>query len=207
MKTRCMRELVWVFLLTAVPPAKTSVKLAQTGQTICYDASNNPTPCTGTGQDGDKLAGVAWPDPRFTPISASTGTVVTDNLTGLMWAGDPTLSTLCSAGTTTTWQEALDYVACLNTHYYLSYRDWRLPNRKELRSLANYGQANSADWLNTEGAGNPGFSNVQAGNYWSSTTYAGDTGRAWYVYMIDGFVYSDFKSNPNYYVWPVRSGQ
>jgi len=215
MKTRCIRELVWVFLLTAalaacggggggavLPPAahQTSVKLAQTGQTASYDVN------TVKADDGALKLGVAWPSPRFMPISAGTGTVITDNLTGLMWAGDPTLSSLCSAGTTTTWQGALDYVVCLNSKTYLSHADWRLPNRKELRSLINYGQANTAAWLNTPGVGNPGFSNVQADYYWSSTTYAGVTSNAWGVGMGGGSVYGGGKSSGSY-VWPVRSGQ
>jgi len=60
------------------PAAKTSVKLAQTGQ-----ASSYPTPTSH--DDGFYKTGVAWPSPRFTAASSGTGTVVTDNLTGLMW--------------------------------------------------------------------------------------------------------------------------
>jgi len=183
----------------------------KSGQTVCYDATGAVVTCMNTGQDGDKLAGVAWPDQRFTPISAGTGTVITDNLTGLMWAGDPTLSTLCSSGTTTTWQGALDYVACLNTNNYLSHNDWRLPNVNELESLVHSGYNEelcaglsctmNAAWLNTQG-----FSNVQADVYWSSTTYAGSTGVAWVVIMDVGYVGVGSKSD-GYYVWPVRSGQ
>jgi len=185
-------------------------EVPKTGQVTSYG--------TGTIDDGALQRGVAWPDPRFTPISAGTGTVITDNLTGLMWAGDPTLSTLCSSGTTTTWQGALDYVACLNTNNYLSHNNWRLPNVNELESLVHAGYNEvictapstycimNVAWLNTQGTGNPGFSNVQADYYWSSTTYAINTGRAWYVYMIDGFVGIGLKST-GYYVWPVRSGQ
>jgi hypothetical protein len=47
--------------------------------------------------------------------------------------------------------------------------DWRLPNHKELRSLANYNLANNAATLNSLG-----FSNVQADVYWSSSSYAGN---------------------------------
>ena len=43
-------------------------------------------PCLGTGQDGDILAGVAWPDPRFTGYLFSC---IVDNLTGLMWSANP----------------------------------------------------------------------------------------------------------------------
>jgi hypothetical protein len=127
--------------------------------------------------------------------------VVTDNLTGLMWAGEAGTPTFtgCTGGTRT-WQEALDYVACLNTNSYLGHTDWRLPNRKELRSLADYSQFNPS-----LPSGHP-FTNVQADGYWSSTTYASGTTAAWYVFMSDGYVSVFFKT-VSYYVWPVRSGQ
>jgi hypothetical protein len=117
-----------------------------------------------------------------------------------MWASDPTLSSLCSAGTTTAWQGALDYVACLNTNNYLSHTDWRLPNRKELRSLADYSQ-----YSPSLPSGHP-FTNVQAFYYWSSTTYAGSPADAWLVGMNGGVVLAVNKTS-GYYVWPVRSGQ
>jgi len=43
-----------------------TVDLPRTGQTKCYDTSGTEISCTGTGQDGEIQAGVAWPFPRFT---------------------------------------------------------------------------------------------------------------------------------------------
>ncbi|MGD0279735.1 MAG: DUF1566 domain-containing protein [Smithella sp.] len=173
--------------------------LPQTGQTGCYDASGNAISCSGTGQDGDSQEGVAWPSQRFTTNSDAT---VTDNLTGLIWMPDgstPTLSTC--AGGAMAWQDGLNYVSCLNTYNYLGHSDWRLPNRNELRSLVNYEKADTYSWLNTQG-----FSNVQSGWYWSSTTDANLTSSAWYVDMDAGDVGDDVESD-FYYVWPVRAGQ
>ncbi|MBI5050104.1 MAG: DUF1566 domain-containing protein, partial [Nitrospirae bacterium] len=82
------------------------------------------------------------------------------------------------------------------------YSDWRLPNRKELRSLIDYESYAALP------AGHP-FTNVQSDRYWSSTTYASYTGYAyyaWYVDMWGGFVGFYYKDD-YYYVWPVRSGQ
>ena len=177
--------------------AKTSIKLAQTGQTASFDAN------AAKADDGALRIGVAWTAQRFTPASSGTGTVVSDNLTGLMWAGDggtPAFA-LCTSGTKT-WQKALDYVSCINALNYLGHTDWRLPNRKELRSINNYGQANMATWLNTQG-----FSNVQPSYYWTSTTYSGLDAFAWSVWMNDGEVYPAEKATVGDYVWPVRSGQ
>ncbi|MFZ3065766.1 MAG: DUF1566 domain-containing protein [Nitrospirota bacterium] len=170
-------------------PTPTSVNLPETGQTICYDAAGAVVACANTGQDGELQKGVVWPSPRFTVDG--TGLCVTDNLTGLMWVRTPD-------SVLRTWQAALDYA---NNLTLCGYSDWRLPNRKELRSLINYGQANTATWLNTQG-----FSNVQAYIYWSSSTYAGNPTYGWIVSMWFGHVYGGNKA-VTLYVWPVRAGQ
>jgi hypothetical protein len=177
-----------------------TIQLPQTGQTKCYDSAGSEIPCAGTGQDGEIRAGVAWPNPRFTDNLDGT---ITDNLTGLIWiqdAGTPTVGT-CFGGTKT-WLEALDYVACLNTNRYLGYDDWRLPNRKELRSLIDY--SSHAPALPS---GHP-FTRVQSVCYWSSTTsYYYNTNYAWIVLMWYGHVYGVSKDVDDFFVWPVRTGQ
>jgi hypothetical protein len=164
----------------------------ETGQTICYDAAGATIACAGTGQDGDLKAGVAEPSPRFTVDG--TGNCVTDNLTGLMWTRNANLPAAAR-----TWQQALDYA---NTLSLCGFSDWRLSNRKELRSFINYSSANNnATILNTLG-----FNSVQAGYYWSSSSYAGSPALAWVVGMDGGIVGADDKT-ASYYVWPVRAGQ
>jgi hypothetical protein len=182
-----------------------TVNLPQTGQTSCWDASGNIISCTGTGQDGDIKAGVAWPSPRFTNADGSTpisGNVVLDQLTGLMWTTNGNLP-----GTGLTWTQALDYVAAMNSGSgTYGYTDWRLPNVVELESLVNAGQSDNSIWLGTKG-----FTNVQPSYSWSSNTSAGHTGNAWLVSMslgdvVDGFGCNIDKSH-GYNVWPVRTGQ
>ncbi len=161
-----------------------AVNVPKTGQIVSYPTATSP-------DDGFYKRGVAWPEPRFTVGAGAEVDCVTDNLTGLMWVKAPD-------STLRTWQQALDYADGLTL---CGHTDWRLPNRKELRSLANYGEINVATWLNTQG-----FSNVQASYYWSSTTYAGNTTIAWIVDMFDGDVYHGTKT-VSVYVWPVRGGQ
>ena len=191
-------------VLTAIAYAAPA-NLPQTGQTTCYDTAGTVISCAGTGQDGELKKGLAWPSPRFTNPDGSTpisGSVVVDQLTGLMWTKDgnaPGPAT-CSPGVSKTWQGSLDYVACLNTWSYLGYADWRLPNVNELESLLNVGQNNTSAWLN-----GLGFANVQANYYWSSSTIAYSTDSAW-VLLRDSVVSYNFKTI-FYYVWPVRSGQ
>lgn len=158
--------------------------VAKTGQTISY----------ATGDDGDLQKGVAIPSPRFTDNSDET---VTDNLTGLMWAKNANL------GGTMTWSEAIDYSNNLilgSAGCGKSYTDWRLPNRFELESLLDLGNANPV--LPT---GHP-FTNLVLSSYWSSTSgaYHEFTDRAWYVEMRYGNVGGILKTSVAY-VWPVRS--
>ena len=80
--------------------------------------------------------------------------------------------------------------------------DWRLPTKTELVGLVN-GEPNlrclsgPCDLY--------GFTGLQSSYYWSSSTYAGGTDYAWYVYLSDGDVNVGNKSGSTY-VWPVRSG-
>ena len=172
-----------------------------TGQTQCFDSSGVSRACTGTGEDGDLLPGVAWPTPRFTDNGDGT---VTDNLTDLIWLKDAN----CPAGSKT-WQEALDWVVLLNTtsiactdYVSMTFSDWRLPSVKELLSLVDYGRASPA-----LPSSHP-FVAIQSGSYWSSTSWTTPT-FAWVVALsASGDTGSGVKtSSTGKWVWPVRGGQ
>jgi hypothetical protein len=182
---------------TTVPGAAGTVKLPQTGQATGDSA----------GDDGNLGKGVAWPTPRF--INNSDDNTLTDQLTGLAWAPDGNLMPARDSGWDSdataddgmvTWQHALDYVAKLNQENYLGHGDWRLPNRRELRSLVHYGQDNTASWLYSQGA-----TTAQAGQYWTSTSYSNDPRDAWSVNMKGGQMVNERKTAARH-VWPVRAG-
>jgi hypothetical protein len=154
------------------------VSLPKTGQTSTYGADD----------DGMLQKGITWPSPRFVDNGNDT---MTDRLTGLVWEKSP-------SGTSGVWTTAISYCENLSLG---GYTDWRLPNRKELLSLVNYGQSSPANWLNSQG-----FTNVQASYYWSSTTNAAASAQAWIVFMNEGHVSARGKTD-NYYVWAVRGGQ
>jgi len=177
-----------------------TVNLPKTGHTVCYN-NTAVIACTNTGQDGDLQKGVTWPSPRFADHGDLT---ITDNLTGLMWTKDGNAPgpVACSPGVTKIWQEALDYVACLNANNYLLHSDWRLPNVNEMESVVHSGQSHPDTWLIAQG-----FSNVQANSYVSSSTYLRNEVNAWNVWMEDGGFFGDDKDSSHYYVWPVRAGQ
>jgi uncharacterized repeat protein (TIGR02543 family) len=192
------RYFISIFLtitfISATAHAVAPAPVSKTGQTIVY----------ASGDDGDLKAGVAWPAPRFVYNNDQT---VTDTLTGLIWAqnGNTPGPSACLTDVINriqTWQAALDYVGCLNTNAYLGYSDWALPNRKELSSLLNLGQADSAVWLNTQG-----FTSVMGNpvtNYWTSTTSAVTTSSAWTVRFNNGVVSNNNSKASAANVWPVR---
>ena len=159
------------------------ISLPKTGQTKSYYS----------GDDGALQKGVAWPNPRFTDNADGT---VTDNLTSLMW----TKNANASWGS---WQEVLNYVAGMNAGTYQNYghTDWRVPNRNELRSLVDYSQYNTAPPQGHL------FTDVQAFNYWSSTTLAYSPYGAWFVSRYFDFVYYSNKSYRFSCLWPVRTGR
>jgi hypothetical protein len=173
----------------------------KTGQKKCYDTFATEIPCAGTGHDGDTQAGVGWPSPRFSDNGDDT---VTDNLTGLMWTKNtsPTGPSICLPAELGIWEKALDYVACMNRYTYLGYNDWRLPNRKEFRSLFDYSYLMPS--------GHP-FTNLRTGFwdfYWTSTTYPFKVNSAWIIYMSNGGMVDGNKiGTASRYVWPVRAGQ
>lgn len=174
-----------------------STPVARTGQTLSYAA----------GDDGALQAGVSWPSPRFT----ASGDCISDNLTGLMWSRNANLP-----GQPMQWEDALAYVKELNQDASLcGLAGWRLPNRKELRSLANYSGVFST-WLADQGFANimSGYGEWEPGSwwaamYWTSTTVLG--GGWWEPVMADvlgsyaGNLTNDLKFDRKQFVWPVRS--
>lgn len=183
-----------------------------------------PAQVPATGESGGAIGsnqGVAWPSQRFGAGSGATVDCITDKLTGLMWPKNGLIG--FNSGTSTdllaqpnyannvpvnnieSWSDALTAVNNMNTapSKLCGYSDWRLPNVVELKSLVNYGQISTANWLAAQG-----FENVQAHSYLSSTTSATVEGYVWLVSMRgDDHVGPGNKNFATYYVWPVRGGQ
>lgn len=117
--------------------------------------------------------------------------LVLDRATGLMWKD------VNSAGPKP-WTDAVDYCDSLR---HGDRFDWRLPAVEELKSLLEPYPSPRNPALPE---GHP-FVNVQSGYFWSSTTYEGNSGYAWDVSMISGYVDKNVKTAYKY-VWPVRGG-
>ena len=95
-----------------------------------------------------------------------------------------------------TWDEAQEYC---NLVSLAGYKDWRLPTRVELLSIADKSRYDPA--LNTA------FKYIAHSHYswyWSQTTYADDSSRAWIVSFRNGSDYWDDVSN-RFFVRCVRN--
>jgi hypothetical protein len=159
-----------------------------TGQTGCYDAAGHTVPCAGSGQDAAVSPGGVPAGERFV---AADPDLARDVLTGLVWPCDAGL-----AGFPMPWTEALAFCARCARDGFAGRDDWRLPNRRELRSLASYGAARPA-----LPPGHP-FRNVFLGWCWSATTAAPAPAYAWYVHLEGGRMFYGRKDQ-DCLCWPV----
>jgi hypothetical protein len=157
----------------------------KTGQIVSYGARD----------DGELQKGVAWPDPRFTDNLDGT---VTDNLTGLVWLQNGLrFSDRSFASALAACNSLADDGAALTDGSVAG--DWRLPNIWELGSLTDFQQKGPA-----LPEGHP-FTISNAGTFWSSTTTATNSNRAWTMGMGIGKIDDVAKGQSNA-VWPVRGG-
>ncbi len=149
--------------------------LKKTGQTTSYTLYD----------DGAYQKGAT---PSYT--RDNTNKIVTDNVTKLQWQDDTTPSTM-------TWDNAGTYCTNLSLG---TYTDWRLPTRKELVSLSDYGRINPTI--------DPTFKNTVSSDYWSSTTYAhySNSAWAWFIGFYNGNQGKGTKTTSEY-VRCVRAGQ
>ncbi|MBF0344037.1 MAG: DUF1566 domain-containing protein [Nitrospirae bacterium] len=179
-----------------LPVSGTSTVLPKTGQTLCYTAAGAATTCgtgIGSGQDGDKQAGVSWPATRFTSTTLSGNTCVTDNITGLMWSA--------TGQTGATWTASLAAIAVPVS--YCGFTDWRLANINEMFSLIHFGQTMTpAAWLQSQG-----FASSVTGTMWSSTTHQLTVANALTMDLSTGAVTSTVKTPGTNAYMLVRKGR
>ncbi len=113
----------------------------------------------------------------------------TDRVTQLMWQKQ-------DDGAAVVWEDAITKCEALSLG---GYKDWRLPNVKELRSIVDSGTYAPALY--------PGcLLNPRSDSYWSSTTYLSSQDTAWRVNFWHGEVVGTLKGGA-LFVRCVRGGE
>ena len=138
-----------------------------------------------------------WQNNRYT--DKGDGTIL-DKSTNLIWkkCTQGLSGNDCATGsaTTTNWQQALQQA---NNSTFAGKSDWRLPNIKELSSLARRN-------CHSPAINETLFPNTPANYFWSSSPHSNDSYYAWIVYFVHGYAYNNNRYN-NYGLRLVRSGQ
>ncbi len=219
----------------ATDPGANFTSWPDTGQTNCYDQYGHIITCPpeGTafhGQDpqySDLGRSYTKLDANGNelPDNAQTWVMVRDNITGLIWETknnrdnipdytnphdtdnqyawcDPDPATNGgNPGDCASYHNTKVFIDYLNATKFGGFDDWRLPTIKELAALVDYGQ--SAPAIIPEYF--PVFAHDIA-FYWSSTSTAFDTGKAWSMKFQYGSDEVEQKSN-KHYVLAVRGQQ
>jgi len=162
--------------------------ILHTGLHRCYDVRGVEIDCCGTGQDAETGSGLRHRGKRFVERSPF---IVEDKLTGLHWTKSGSLFDF-----PVSWQESLALIEKMNRDQDFGRDDWRLPNRRELRSLVAHGMKKPA-----LPPAHP-FVEVNLGWYWSSTTAARNRAYAWYLHFEGGRMFYGKKTD-YYWAWPV----
>jgi hypothetical protein len=161
-------------------------KIPDTGQTTCYNASENIT-CPNSGQDfNGQDANFTINAPSYTNLGNNA---VLDNITGLVWEQ----KTTATEDVTYDWASAETYCENLSSNYG-GYTDWRLPSPRELLQTSTY-EDNASTIYTTYFTNTNSISKFWA-NYWTSAKYTSsvlpygftDTNATygWYVRYGDG---------------------
>ncbi|MDQ7830795.1 MAG: DUF1566 domain-containing protein [Desulfovibrionaceae bacterium] len=172
-------------LIVLDDPAWAEFRLPDTGQTTCYD-NTEEIACPGPGQAfyGQDANYEGRP-----PAYRNNGATITDLVTGLIWQQ-------ADDGVARTWHEAATYCQDLDVG---GYTDWRLPLIKELLSIVDAGRSAPAI--------NPVFTSSSSSDiYWSATEYASSSGYAWGVNFYAGASVYNAKTLGGSKVRCVRGG-
>ena len=135
-------------------------------------------------------------------VVSADGLEVTDSATGLIWrrcAEGMVFSLGACTGTASTFTHELALTRA-RTEAVATGVAWRLPNVKELSSIADKSLSNPAIDATA-------FPATPANAFWSSSPLVGQSVMAWFVSFVDGLVSVGALRSTTLYVRLVRAGQ
>ncbi len=115
---------------------------------------------------------------------------------GQTWDTSGQQPTCTGTATEFTWQDALKKVQALDSQSgsgFAGYKDWRLPNERELASLVRFACSDPA-------INETAFPATPSMNFWTSTPVASSYGLGWGVDFSTGQAYFDAYSQ----TFPIR---
>ena len=241
-----MRQAVWIAVLVVgliicLGHSAWAWQVPDTGQTECYDDQGRTINCPApgqqfSGQDGSYTIN----PPSYTkldsngnalPVSASSCTMVKDDVTGLIWEkktnkdGSSSYIDPHDADNTYAWYDSNPqtnggvagaynngrntevFIADLNAAEFGGFNDWRMPSKLELKTIAMYGPHSPGAAINEDFFPNAQYNSNEY--YWSKNSYAANTNYAWHVGFYDGSddnIYCGTKNHYAHYVRAVRGG-
>lgn len=209
-----MKRLSFVLASLLIFPFVASARmLPDTGQTKCYDNTQEIT-CPNPGEPfyGQDANYAPCNTHSYTKLDSSSNALpdeatewamVRDNVIGLIWEVKTDDGTIHDKDNTYTWYELQnEFIDILNAQGFGGYADWRLPNPKELTTIADSNIPWPGPAISTAY-----FPNTVFDYYWSSTTHCFDYPlRASRVGFSDGGLYGYLKTSSGV-VRAVHGGQ
>ena len=235
-KSKLTIVIMSVFVILCMVSTSWAWPIPDTEQQGCYDYGLS-VKCPAPGEDYYGYDGNYEINPQsYTkldasgndlPDSATSWTMVRDNVTGLIWENKTNDGTIHDVSKTFTWcdknsstnggnqgtcgtgtgdsaNDTEAFIKTLNDAKYGGFSDWRLPRPMELATLVNlyrvYSNWSSIKWIFINASPPLNF-------YWSSDTSAEYNDQAWFVtFSYGGFVERSSKAL-SYYVRAVRGGK
>ena len=163
------------------------LRLVRGGKAVYNRSYTSAVAPNGSGQKVATHVPNQWPDDRY-DIDTSNNTV-TDDITTLMWKQCPEglYGNDCSGGTIAaySWSQALERAEEVNGNPNPDYTDWRVPNMKELLSLAALDRGDPAINLTA-------FPGTPANGFWLASPMFGISafyeGKNFAVYFDEGYL-------------------
>ncbi|MBN1442445.1 MAG: DUF1566 domain-containing protein [Planctomycetes bacterium] len=176
-----------LFLGGDPPPTVNTMMVLRTGQSLCYDNDGlTLMTCSDADYPGEDGYYQLGRQRGYQEMLSEQGVTVVDLSTGLEWQKSPPQELY-------SWAEARAAAAALELGPAGVEYPWRLPTLGEILTVMDYSRSFPA--------ADPIFGlSSDHGALWTTTTYAPESVKAWYVRPVTGATLSEAKANRLYFM-------